>query len=45
MFVLQVVQDVSEMSDVAFWFMLLSMAFIVWLFVKIVDHWIDRWKK
>lgn len=28
-----------------FWIMLLFMAVIVWLFVKIVDHWIDRWKK
>ncbi len=28
-----------------FWIMLLSMAAIVWLFVKIIDHFIDRWKK
>lgn len=45
MLVLQVVQDVPEMSDGAFLFMLLFIAFIIWLFVKIVDHWIDRWKK
>ena len=45
MFVLQVVQDVPEMSYGAFWLMLLFIALIVWLFVKIVDHWIDRWKK
>lgn len=45
MLFLQVVQDVPEMSDGVFWFMLFFIALIVLLFVKIVDHWIDRWKK
>lgn len=45
MLILYVVQDVPEMSDGVFWFMLLFIAIIIWLFVKIVDHWIDRWKK
>lgn len=43
---LYLMQEVPPVGGSAsFWLMLLFMAVIIWLVVKIVDHFIDRWKK